>query len=101
MFQLIEVTGIINGSNLSDTEVWPEMNQPFMLLFARNQHPRDGHVIRFITPQYDKVLNRKGEFRIDSKSAQPVEMAATFDDPWLWKALTVGTSLDVEVTSIM
>lgn len=97
MFRLIEVTGIINGSNLSDTEVWPEMNQPFLLFFARNNRPKDNHVIRFVTPQYDKVLNRKGEVRIDSKSAHSVEVAATFDEPWLWKALTIGTPLDVEV----
>lgn len=97
MFRLIEVTGIINGSNLSDTEVWPKMSQPFLLFFARNNRPKDGHVIHFITPHYDKVLNRKSEVRIDSKSAQSVEVAATFDEPWLWKALTIGTPLDAEV----
>lgn len=97
MFRLIEVTGIINGSNLSDTEVWPEMSQPFLLFFARNNRPKDSHVIRFITPQYEKMLNRKGEARIDSKSALSVEISATFDEPWLWKALTIGTPLDVEV----
>ena len=97
MFRLIEITGIVNGSNLSDTDVWPRMSQPFLLFFARNNRPKDGHVIHFITPQYDKVLNRKGEARIDSKSAQSVEIAATFDEPWLWKTLTVGTPLDAEV----
>jgi len=97
MFRLIQVTGIINGSNLSDTEVWPTMSQPFLLLFARNHRPTDGQAIRFITPQYDRVLNHKGEARIDSKSAQSVEFAATFDEPWLWKALTIGTPLDAEV----
>lgn len=97
IFRLIEVTGIINGSNLSDTEVWPEMNQPYMLFFARNNRPKDNHVIRFITPQFDKVLNRKGEARIDSKSAQSLEIASTFDEPWLWKTLTIGTPLDAEV----
>ncbi|MBU2536337.1 MAG: N-6 DNA methylase, partial [Chloroflexi bacterium] len=97
MFRLIEVTGIVNGMNLSDTEVWPRMSQPFLLFFARNSRPQNSHVIHFITPQYDKVLNRKGEVRIDSKSAQSVEVAATFDEPWLWKALTIGTPLDTEV----
>jgi hypothetical protein len=97
MFRLIEVTGIINGSNLSDTEVWPRMQQPFLLLFARNQRPKHGQVVRFVTPHCDTVLNRKGEVRIDAKSVQPIEVATTFDEPWLWKALAVGTSLDVEV----
>jgi len=97
LFRLVEITGIINGSNLSDTEVWPKMSQPFMLFFARNRRPKDSHVIHFITPHYDKMLNCKGEVRIDSKSAQPVEIAATFDEPWLWKALTIGTTLDIEV----
>jgi hypothetical protein len=98
MFRLIEVTGIINGSNLSDTGVWPKMGQPFLLLFARNQRPKDGQVVRLITPHCDTALNHKGEVRIDAKSVQPVEVDAILDDPWLWKALTVGTSLDVEVT---
>ena len=97
MFRLIEVTGIINGSNLSDTKVWPNMQQPFMLLFARNQRPKPNHIVRFITPHCDTLMNRRGEVRIDSKSVQPVELDATFNETWLWKALTVGTALDVDV----
>lgn len=97
LFELIEVTGIINGSNLSDTNVWPEMQQPFMLLFARNSRPQPGYMMRFISPLYDTVLNQLGEVRIDSKSAQPVEIDAAARCPWLWKALAVGTALDVDV----
>ncbi|MEI8139922.1 MAG: N-6 DNA methylase [bacterium] len=101
MFQLIEVTGIINGSNLSDTEVWPKMGQPFLLFFARNQRPQGSTVIQLITPFCDTVLNRKGEVRIDSKSMHPVEIRATFDEPWIWKALAIGTLCDIEVTRKM
>lgn len=97
LFRLIEITGIINGSNLSDTEVWPDMQQPFMLLFARNRRPKAGHVVQFITPYCDTVLNRNGDMRIDSKSAQTIELETTFEEPWLWKTLAVGTSLDAEV----
>lgn len=93
----VEVTGIINGTNLSDTAVWPNMSQPFMLLFARNRQPKPGHTLRLITPQYDASLNRNGEMRIDAKSVQPVEVEATFEQPWIWKALALGTSLDAEV----
>jgi hypothetical protein len=95
--RLVEVTGIINGTNLSDTAVWPHMGQPFMLLFARNRKPKAGHTFRLITPQYDTSLNRNGEMRIDAKSVQPVDVEVTFEQPWLLKTLAVGTSLDAEV----
>jgi hypothetical protein len=98
LLRLVEVTGIVNGSNLSDTKVWPEMGQPFVLLFALNRVPKSGHCVHFITPQYDETLNRKGHLRIDSKSAQTLEVESTFETPWMWKALSVGTSLDVDVT---
>jgi hypothetical protein len=97
LLELLEVTGIVNGSNLSDTNVWPEMNQPFMLMFARNRPPKPGHVVRFITPYYDTTLNERGEVRIDSKSVEPIEPEAAREIPWIWKALAVGTSLDVDV----
>lgn len=97
IFRLLEVTGIINGSNLSDTEVWPGMSQPFMLMFARNRGPKAIHTVSFITPHYDTLLNREGEFRIDSKSAQRLDVGIALEESWLWKTLAVGTSLDVEV----
>ncbi len=95
--RLVEVTGIINGTNLSDTAVWPQMGQPFMLLFARNQKPKAGHALQIITPLYDTLLNRNGEVRIDAKSVQPMEVEASFEQPWIWKALALGTSLDAGV----
>jgi len=97
IFRLLEVTGIINCSNLRKTKVWPDMDQPFMLLFARNRKPRPNHRIHFISPHTDLPLNRAGEMRIDDKSAVPVEVEAAIQEPWLWKALAVGTSLDIEV----
>ncbi len=97
LFRLIEVTGIINCSNLRKTQVWPEMDQPFMLLFARNRRPKAGQVLQFISPQADTALNGKGELRVDSRSVPSVEIETSFEEPWLWKALAVGTPLDVEV----
>ncbi len=97
LFSLLEVNGIINGSNLRKTKVWPDMDQPFMLLFARNRRPKANHRLHFVSPHTDLKANALGEMRIDSKSAQLVEVEDTIDEPWLWKALAVGTSLDVEV----
>ncbi len=97
IFRLLEVTGIINCSNLRKTKVWPDMDQPFMLLFARNRKPKPNHRVHYISPHTDLPLNRAGETRIDDKSAMPVEVEAAIQEPWLWKALAVGTSLDIEV----
>lgn len=93
----IEITGILNGSNLSDTEVWPRMNQPFMLFFARNCVPSAGHYFHFVTPHFEKRLNDKGRLRIDYQSAQPVAIPEVVNNSGLLKTLAVGTSLDVEV----
>jgi hypothetical protein len=98
LFRLLEVNGIINCSNLRKTQVWPDMNQPFMLLFARNQRPKPHHRLHFISPHTDLHINSLGEMRIDSKSAQLVDVEQTIKEPWLWKALSTGTALDVEVT---
>ena len=93
----IEITGILNGSNLSDSEVWPGMNQPFMLLFSRNRVPATDHHFHFVTPHFEQHLNDKGRIRIDYQSAQPVAASAASENTWLLKTLAVGTSLDVEV----
>jgi hypothetical protein len=92
-----EITGILNGSNLSDTEVWPGMNQPFMLFFALNQAPVADHHFHFVTPHFETHLNDKGRIRIDFQSAQPIAASAIIENSWLLKTLAVGTALDVEV----
>lgn len=93
----IEITGILNGSNLSDSAVWPHMNQPFMLLFARNRVPATNHHFHFVTPHFEKHLNDKGRIRIDYQSAQPVATSLAIKDSRLLKTLSIGTTLDVEV----
>lgn len=93
----IEITGILNGSNLSDTEVWPGMNQPFMLFYARNRVPVADHHFHFVTPHFEKYLNDKGRIRIDYQSAQPIATSSITKDSWLLKTLAIGTSLDEEV----
>ncbi len=97
IFQAVAVTGMLNCSNLSDTNVWPGMQQPFLLFFARNRVPKPDHSVRWITVHADQALNDRGEIRVDSKSMEEVSVEQTFDEPWLWKALALGTALDVEV----
>ncbi|HXI84513.1 MAG TPA: N-6 DNA methylase [Verrucomicrobiae bacterium] len=97
ILQAVTVTGMLNCSNLSDTNVWPEMQQPFLLFFARNRPPKPDHTVRWITVHPDEALNDRGEIRVDSKSIEEVSLEQTFAEPWLWKALALGTALDIEV----
>jgi len=97
ILQGLEITGILNGSNLSDSAVWPGMRQPFMLFFARNRVPAANHRFYFVTPHFERRLNDKGRIRIDYQSAQPVAACDVVKDSRLLKTLAVGTSLDVEV----
>lgn len=91
------VTGILNGSDLEETPVWPNMKLPFLLLFARNTVPKNDHHFNFVTPVRENRLSRRGWFRLDYKSAQTVAAQTVIDKPWLLKTLAVGTVLDVEV----
>jgi hypothetical protein len=97
LLRLVEVTGIINCANLRKTKVWPEVDQPFLLVFARNRKAKQGHSLWFVTPYPDINLNGLGEMRIDAKAVEPIEVQAASEQPWLWKSLTIGSLLDAGV----
>ncbi len=93
----LTVTGILNGSDLEKTTVWPNMDLPFMLLFARNTVPPARHQFSLVTPVRENALCKRAEFRLDFRSAQAVSVDAAVAKPWMFKALSVGSTLDVEV----
>lgn len=93
----LTVTGILNASDLEETPVWRNMKLPFMLLFARNARAPADHQFQFVTPVRENALTKRAEFRIDYQSAQPVSVNTVLKRPWMLKALSVGTVLDVEV----
>jgi len=97
MLRGLTVMGILNGSDLEKTAVWPNMDLPFMLLFARNARSDAHHQFYFVTPVRENPLCEKAEFRIDYQAAQAVPVQAAIAKPWLLKTLGVGTTLDVEV----
>lgn len=97
LFRGLTVTGILNASDLEETPVWRHMKLPFMLLFARNSPAPIGHKLQFVTPLRENALVKRAEFRIDYQSAQPVSLEAVLRRPWMLKALSVGTVLDVDV----
>ena len=97
----VEVTGLINGADLRKTEVWGAMDMPFCVFFARNTKPGPDHRFYYTAPSYERELNEQGRFRIDYGAAQPISTARLEKQPWLLKALALGTWLDVEVMELL
>ena len=98
LLQAVSVTGILNGSDLEKTPVWECMDQPWILLWARNEKPDlEEHAFHLLTPVRENELAQKGEFRLDYKSAYVVPLKRFIEFGWLCKALAIGTTLDVQV----
>jgi hypothetical protein len=97
VMQGLEVSGILNGSDLEETPVWPNMKLPFLLLFARNSVPKPGHHFHFATPIREDRLSNRGQFRLDYQAAEKVPASLVIEKPWVLKGLGVGTVLDLEI----
>lgn len=95
LFKSMQVTGILNGALLMS--LWPKINQPFCIFFARNRVPAANDRFTLVTPVLD--LGPAGQFRmrIDSEARQPIELRAAIDRPFLFKVLTRGGRLDVDI----
>ena len=102
-FQAMRVTGILNGSDLEKTKVWSCHDEPWILLWSRNEKPDlDSDAFHLATPiREDELAQKHGEFRLDYKSAYQVTMQSVIDLPWLCKALAIGSTLDVQVMEKM
>lgn len=97
-FQAMQVTGILNGSDLEKTDVWKCHDQPWILLWSRNEKPDlDTHAFHLVTPVREDELAKRGEFRLDYKSAYQMTARSVIESPWLCKALAIGSMLDVQV----
>lgn len=93
----VEVTGVVNCADLRKTAVWDGMDAPFCLLFFRNSVPSSDSRFHFASPLFEPGLNEEGRFRIDYETAKPISPARVESQPWVLKALAIGTWLDTEV----
>lgn len=97
VFRSLAVTGVLNGADLRQTHVWPQITAPFCLLFARNEIPGPEHAFYFTSPYREEGLNSQGRLRIDAQAEHPVAVSRLCEFPELLKVLYRGTALDVEV----
>ena len=97
VFDALDVTSIINGSELSKTRVWPQIKAPFCLLFARNRRPTRESVCRFVSPHRESFLNASGRMRIDALNADFISHERLREIPEVFKILFRGSMADVEI----
>ena len=96
LLSAMRTTGILNASALRQTEVWPDNDAQFCVVFAEN-HPPSNDGFTLISPYLDENLNQRGIIRIDASDAVLVHNAEVIDNPTLLKTLFRGTELDANI----
>lgn len=97
LFSALDVTGVLNGTELRQSKVWPEIDAPFCLLYARNQPAAIGSGFRFVSPHLESPLNSAGGLRIDAGNAELVTAEQVVRQPEILKTLFRGGALGLEV----
>ena len=97
LFEALDVTSIINGAELRQTKVWPQISAPFCVLFATNRTPGVEAAFRFISPRIDEPLNGAGAMRIDALNAEIVPTRQLVETPEVLKILFRGTKADLGI----
>jgi hypothetical protein len=97
IFQSLDITSIINGAELRQTRVWPEITAPFCIVFATNRVPAPGSGFRFISPRLEQGLNASGSMRIDSSNAELVPFEKVSESCDILKILFRGSHADLGI----
>ena len=62
LFEALDVTSVVNGVELRQTKVWPQISAPFCILFGTNRTPGVEAGFRFICPRIEGSLNSAGGY---------------------------------------
>ena len=94
LFEALDVTSVVNGAELRQTKVWPQISAPFCILFATNRPPGVEAGFRFVSPRIEDTLNSAGGMRIDAMNAEVVASRQLVDTPEILKILFRGSKAD-------
>jgi len=97
VFEALDITSIINGAELRQTKVWPEISAPFCILLARNRTPGASAGFRLISPRIEESLNNAGRMRIDALNAEIVPSKQLLETPEILKILFRGSKADLGI----
>ena len=97
LFEALDVTSVVNGVELRQTKVWPQISAPFCVLFATNRTAGVEAGFRFISPRMEDSLNSAGCMRIDAVNAEIVPSRQLVDTPRILKILFRGSKADLGI----
>jgi hypothetical protein len=96
LLRATRVTGILNGSALRLSNVWPEVDATWCVLFATNEPPEpfERAAFQFVSPALDAEMDSKqARMRIDWLDAQIVLASEVVERPWTLKTRFRGNRL--------
>jgi N-6 DNA Methylase len=97
LLESVHVTGVLNGSALRQTNVWPNVDSPWCMLFAANERRPEAAAFQLVSPELDTVDGSQERLRIDWRDARVVEVEDAVSQPWTLKARFRGTAVDESV----
>lgn len=97
IFKALAITGILNGASIRQSKVWPNVDQPFCLVFAENKLPKDEDQFLLVSPEDEPELSEKGRMRIDASDAVPISLDLASRFPSIIKTLYRGLALDMNI----
>lgn len=76
LFSSIQVDGIVDGSEFANHNklIWPGVESPFCVLFARNKKPTADHHTRLLTLTVEPPLTIRRHVRLDPLASLSVEL---------------------------
>ena len=97
LFEALDVTSVVNGVELRQTKVWPQISAPFCILFATNRTPGVEAGFRFISPRIEDTFNSAGGMCIDAANAEVVSSRQLVETPEILKILFRGSKADLGI----
>lgn len=99
LFDALNITSVINGVELRQTKVWPEISAPFCIIIANNKPSAGGSGFCLINPRLEQTLNSAGSMRIDTSNADIIPTQQLLQIPDIIKILFRGTKADLSLVT--
>ncbi|GAB2182563.1 N-6 DNA methylase [Denitratisoma sp. agr-D3] len=97
LFSCIQVDGILNAGEFADDNkfIWPGIQAPFCILFARNHAPKQDHRVVVLTPTVEPSLLTRRQLRLDPNATVIIRQEELEDQLNPISVLAKGSELDL------